>query len=544
MNKYLLTYALPYANGPLHLGHMTGFVHSDIYHRAQQMQGRTGYFVCGNDAHGTPIMLSARKQGITPEEQVAKFHELHKQDLKQFNISLDNFSTTDTKTNQKLVAEIYKRLEANEDIACRTIEQLYDNEKQMFLPDRFIKGTCPKCGAADQNGDNCEVCGATYDPTDLSDPISVLSNTTPIKKDTEHYFFQLSKHQDMLQEWIATDNHVPEQLVNKMQEWFKEGLADWDISRDEPYFGFKIPGTDNKYFYVWLDAPIGYLSSFLDYCEENNIDFKEFVLPDSKTDFYNAIGKDIFYFHTLFWPAMLNRSGHRMPTEIIVHGFLTINGQKMSKSRGTFITAADYSKQLDADYLRYYLASKLSGHIEDIDLNLSDFMQKVNSDLVGKFENIASRCANFIRKLNENTLANELLDQELFEKWQQYTPKVIAAYNERNYAQAVRHIMQCADHINQFIDAKQPWVLAKEDGQQELVVKICSQGINAFRLLCIYLKPLVPNLISKAETFLNVESLKMEDAAHILQSHKINKFKPLLQRIQQEDLDAIAGTAE
>ena len=336
MSKYLLTYALPYANGPLHLGHMTGFVHSDIFHRAQQSQDRTGYFICGNDAHGTPIMLSAEKQGISPEEQVAKFHKLHEQDLNDFKIALDNFSTTDTECNKKLVEDIYSKLVANNDIATRTIEQFFDAEKNMFLPDRFIKGTCPKCKAEDQYGDSCEVCGATYDPTEIINPKSVLSNSTPVMCETEHYFFQLSKHQDLLQSWVSSDNHVPEQLVKKMQEWFKDGLNDWDISRDAPYFGFKIPGTKDKYFYVWLDAPVGYLSSFQEFCERENIDFNEFIKPDSETKMYNAIGKDIFYFHTLFWPAMLNRSNYKMPDEIIVHGFLTINGAKMSKSRGHF----------------------------------------------------------------------------------------------------------------------------------------------------------------------------------------------------------------
>jgi methionyl-tRNA synthetase len=539
MDKYLLTYALPYANGSLHLGHMAGFVHSDIYHRAQQMQKRIGYFICGNDAHGTPIMLSARKQGISPEEQVAQFHKQHRQDLTDFAIALDNFSTTDTEYNKSLVENIYSQLVANGDIECRVIEQLFDNEKNMFLPDRFIKGTCPKCKATDQYGDNCEACGATYDPTELINPKSVLSDTTPVMRATEHYFFKLSKHQDVLQNWVQSDNHVPEQLVNKMQEWFKDGLKDWDISRDAPYFGFKIPGTVDKYFYVWLDAPVGYLSSFLEFCEKNSVDFAEFTKPDSKTKMYNAIGKDIFYFHTLFWPAILNRSNYKMPDEIVVHGFLTINGAKMSKSRGTFITARKYLDNLSPSYLRYYLASKLSNNIEDIDLNLTDFMQKTNSDLVGKFVNIASRCANFICKLNDNNLSTELIDANLYNEWQTNTKQIIESYNTRNFAQAVRQIMYCADQINQFIDAKQPWVLAKEANQHELAVKICTQGINGFRLLCIYLKPIIPELITKAEEFLNINDLSMQDADTILLNHKINIFKPLLQRIQQEDIDKI-----
>ena len=540
--SYLLTYALPYANGPLHLGHMTGFIHSDIYHRAQRLQGRNGYFVCGNDAHGTPIMLSAEKAGITPQEQVAHFHTLHQQDLADFHIGLDHFSTTDTAGNLALVTEIYQRLQQAGDIECKTIEQCFDEEKGMFLPDRFIKGSCPKCHTPDQYGDSCEHCGATYDPTELIDAKSILSDTAPITKSTEHYFFKLSEHQEMLQQWVESDKHVPEQLVNKMQEWFKDGLNDWDISRDDPYFGFQIPGTTDKYFYVWLDAPVGYLSAFQELCQQRNIDFDAFLKPDSEHAMYHAIGKDIFYFHTLFWPAVLKRSGYRMPTEIIVHGFLTINGAKMSKSRGTYISARQYLDQLSPDYLRYYLASKLSHHIEDLDLNLDDFVQKVNSDLVGKFVNIASRSAGFIRKLNDNCLAAELHDPEAFARWQGYAASIAKLYNERNFQQAVRQIMSCADDINQYIDAQQPWALAKQEGQTQQVIQICTQGINGFRLLCIFLKPIMPQLIEKAESFLNIEPLSMQDAQTALLSHTINRFKPLITRLQAEDIEPLTGS--
>lgn len=531
--KMLVTSALPYANGSLHLGHMLEHIQSDIWVRFQRLSGNDCTYICGDDAHGTPIMILAKKQNKTPEELIATIHKEHAQDFKDFNVNYDNFYTTHSDENKFYSEKIYHQLLENGDIETRTIYQCYDEKENMFLPDRLVKGECPRCGAKDQYGDNCEVCGATYSPDELKNPISTLSNTPPVKKESLHYFFKLENYTDMLKKWIQNER-LQKSVINKLLEWFNLGLRPWDISRDAPYFGFKIPNTDNKYFYVWLDAPIGYMASFKNLCSQrSDLDFDEYWNKNSPVELYHFIGKDIIYFHALFWPAMLYGSGYRQPTGVFAHGYLTINSSKMSKSRGTLISARHYLNYLNPDYLRYYFAAKLGSTVDDIDLSLEDFMQRVNSDLVGKFVNIASRCAGFITKKSDGMLAEKLENQKLFDDFTAKNEVISALFESREYNQAVREIMALADIANQYIAEKAPWSLAKQEGKELEVQLVCTQALNLFKILMYYLAPITPSLIENAKTFLNIETLDLNS----LLKHKINEFRPLLQRIEQEQID-------
>ena len=534
----LVTSALPYANGSIHLGHLVEYIQTDIWVRFQKMQGHEAIYVCADDAHGTPIMLRAQNEGITPEELIARTDREHRADFADFYIGFDNYHSTHSVENRELAETIYTRLKKAGHIHNRIIKQAYDPEKQMFLPDRFIKGECPRCGAADQYGDNCEVCGATYSPTELKNPVSVVSGATPIEKESEHYFFKLGDFEAMLQKWTQGKHTQPE-IANKLNEWFDAGLQDWDISRDAPYFGFEIPDAPGKYFYVWLDAPIGYMASFKNYCDRHNLDFDAWWGKQSQHDVFHFIGKDIAYFHTLFWPAMLAGSGFRTPTAVFCHGFLTVNGQKMSKSRGTFITARTYLDQLNPEYLRYYFAAKLGNGIDDIDLNLDDFQQRVNSDLVGKVVNIASRCAGFINKKFAGKLANECVEPELYATFSEARSRIADMYENREFSHAVREIMTLADHANQYIDTKKPWVLAKQEGKEQEVQDVCSVGLNLFRVLVTYLKPVLPKLAEASEAFLNIKPLMWNDVSTPLTNHSINKFKPLMTRVEKDKVDAM-----
>ncbi len=500
--KLLVTSALPYANGPIHIGHLVEYVQTDIWVRFQRMIGRECTYVCASDAHGTPIMLRARAENIEPEELVERYRRDHQADFAGFYIGFDNYHSTHSQENRELVESMYSRLDARGLIERRTIKQAYDEEAGMFLPDRFLRGTCPRCGAEDQYGDNCEACGATYTTEELLEPRSILSGTAPVQRDSEHLFFRLGVFTDMLQAWIA-DGAVDAPIARKLQEWFAAGLQDWDISRDAPYFGFEIPGTDDKYFYVWLDAPVGYLASFLQLCaRRSDLNFDEYFAPDSDTELYHFIGKDIVYFHTLFWPAVLEGAGYRKPTRVFAHGFLTVNGQKMSKSRGTFIAAETYLKHLDPEYLRYYYAFKLGAGIDDIDLNLDDFIARTNSDLVGKLVNIASRCSGFITRGFDGALAAELENPELYADFVAAGDSIAEQYEKREYSRAMREIMQLADRANQYIDERKPWVLAKADSESAEVQAICTQGLNLFRVLMIYLAPVLPDMANRAAEFL------------------------------------------
>jgi len=539
MRKILVTSALPYANGLIHLGHLVEYIQTDIWVRLQKLLGNDCIYICGDDAHGTPIMLSAEKQGISPEELIANMKLSHEQDFADFHIDFDNFYTTHSEENKNFVETIYKKLCDNNDIEKRVIKQAYDPEKNMFLPDRFVKGECPRCGAKDQYGDNCEVCGSTYSSLDLKNPVSVVSGAAPIEKESEHYFFRLEKYAAMLKEWIA-GGHVQLEIAHKLNEWFAQDLKQWDISRDAPYFGFSIPDAKNKYFYVWLDAPIGYMASFKNLCaKRSDLDFNAYWNVDSDIELYHFVGKDIIYFHALFWPAVLTSAGLRKPNKIFTHGFLTINGQKMSKSRGTFINARDYLKHLDPEYLRYYFAAKLGSGIDDIDLNFDDFAQRVNSDLVGKVVNIASRCAGFINKKFNNQLAETLTNTNLLEDFITANDSIAKLYESLEYNHAVREIMALADKANQYIDEKKPWVLAKQLGQESAVQDICSMGINLFRILMLYLKPILPKMAEDAEKFLNIAPLTWADVKAPLLKHKINEFKPLMQRADSASLAMI-----
>jgi methionyl-tRNA synthetase len=533
----LVTSALPYANGPIHLGHLVEYIQTDIWARFQRLRGNHCYYVCADDAHGTPIMLRARQDGIEPEQLIAAVQKEHEADFADFLIAFDNYYTTHSDENRELSSGIYLKLRDAGHIATRTISQSYDPEAEMFLPDRFIKGTCPNCGAEDQYGDNCEVCGATYAPTELKNPVSAISGATPIEKDSEQYFFKLSDFADMLQKWMR-DGHVQAEIANKLDEWFEEGLQDWDISRNAPYWGFEIPDAPGKYFYVWLDAPIGYMASFKNLCDREGIDFDAYWHSDSTTELHHFIGKDIARFHTLFWPAVLDGSGYRKPTAVYCHGFLTVNGQKMSKSRGTFIKARTYLDNLKPEYLRYYYAAKLSSGVDDIDLNLEDFMQRVNSDLVGKVVNIASRCAGFINKRFDNQLAAELPAAELYDELVSAGDAIAKEFENREYSKAVREIMALADKANVYIDDNKPWVLIKEEGREAEVQAICTQGINLFRVLMTYLKPILPETAQRSEDFLNSE-LTWDALAQPLLNHSINKFKPLMTRIEKEQIEAM-----
>ena len=539
----LVTSALPYANGAIHLGHLVEYIQTDIWVRFQKMQGHETIYVCADDAHGTPIMLRAQNEGISPEELVARTDREHRADFADFHVEFDNYHSTHSEENRQLAETIYGRLKDAGHIHSRTIKQAYDPLKEMFLPDRFIKGECPRCGAADQYGDNCEVCGATYSPTELKNPVSVISGATPIEKESEHYFFKLGDFEAMLQAWTQGEHTQPE-IANKLNEWFEAGLQDWDISRDAPYFGFEIPDAPGKYFYVWLDAPIGYMASFKQYCDRHGIDFNAWWDKDSEHEVFHFIGKDIAYFHTLFWPAMLAGSGYRTPTAVFCHGFLTVNGQKMSKSRGTFITARTYLEQLNPEYLRYYFAAKLGNGIDDIDLNLEDFQQRVNSDLVGKVVNIASRCAGFINKKFAGQLSGKIAEPELYARFVEASDRIAALYENREFSHAVREIMALADHANQYIDTQKPWVLAKESGKEQQVQDVCSMGLNLFRVLITYLKPVLPKLAEASEAFLNIDPLMWKDVRTPLTKHTINTFKPLMTRVEKDKVDAMVDASK
>ncbi|MGI9342167.1 MAG: methionine--tRNA ligase [Gammaproteobacteria bacterium] len=533
----LVTSALPYASGPIHMGHLVEYIQTDIWVRFQKLIGSDCTYVCASDAHGTPIMLSARKSGIAPEELVETIKQEHERDLAAFFVEFDNFHTTHSDENRELVEEIYRRLDAKGLIARRTIEQAYDEAEGMFLPDRFVHGTCPHCGAEDQSGDNCENCSRTYSPSDLIDPKSVISGTTPVQRESEHYFFRLAEFDASLREWTA--GHVDPGVARKLAEWFDAGLQDWDISRDAPYFGFRIPGTENKYFYVWLDAPVGYMASLLDLANKRGDAemFDRFFAPDSDAELYHFIGKDIVYFHTLFWPAVLEGADFRRPSGVFAHGFLTVNGEKMSKRRGTGITAATYLNELNPEYLRYYYAYKLGPGIDDLDLNLEDFVTRTNSDLVGKYVNIASRCAGFIAKRFDGRLAGTLDEPALYDEFVRAGDEIATAYENREFSRAMRQIMKLADRANQYIDEHKPWQLAKDSEQLPRVQIVCTQGINLFRVLTTYLKPVLPGVAAAAEEFLNDGELTWDGREHALLDREILKFRPLMTRIEQQAVD-------
>lgn len=537
--ELLITIALPYANGQIHLGHMVEAIQADIWSRFQKMRDHSVVFISGTDAHGTAIMLAAEKAGITPEAYIESIRQDHRSDFEQFLIDFDNFHTTHSSENEALASDIFLKLSAKGDIQKKEISQAYDTEKNLFLADRFIKGTCPRCHATDQYGDNCESCGATYSPTDLINPVSALSGSTPIEKTSLHYFFALEHYTAFLQQWFEDEEHLQPAVRNKLSEWFADGLQPWDISRDAPYFGFKIPGTEDKYFYVWLDAPIGYMASLKNLCTTTSLNFDQYWQKDSNTELHHFIGKDIMYFHSLFWPAMLHGAGYRTPTAIRVHGFLTVDGQKMSKSRGTFITAKHYLKHFKPEYLRYYFAAKLNQQLEDIDFNLNDFMLRINSDLVGKYVNLASRCAGFIVKKADGMMADRIHEPELLEHFTNQADSIAQQYESLNYNRVTRDIMALADRANQYIDHHQPWALAKQEGNEALVQAICSMGINLFKILTVYLQPILPETATKVCDFLNLPSLTWADSQQALLSHKINKFKPLIQRITPEMLDTL-----
>lgn len=543
--KILVTSALPYANGGIHLGHLVEYIQTDIWVRFQKMQGHTVHYVCADDTHGTPIMLRAEKEGITPEALIEGVHKEHSADFSDFLVAFDNYYSTNSEENKQLSQGIYKKLKANGKIATKTIEQFYDPVKNMFLPDRFIKGECPKCHAKDQYGDNCEVCGATYNPTELINAYSAVSGAAPVRKETEHYFFKLSECEAFLQDWTRSEAiqgkpTLQGEAANKMGEWFENGLNDWDISRDAPYFGFEIPDAPGKYFYVWLDAPIGYMASFKNLCEKQGLDFDEYWKADSSTELYHFIGKDILYFHALFWPATLKFSGHRTPTQIFAHGFLTVNGEKMSKSRGTFITARSYLDHIkNPEYLRYYYAAKLNNTMEDIDLSLDDFVARVNSDLVGKYINIASRCAGFVTKRFAGQL-NPSANNAVIAELKAAAPMIAESYATRDYGKALREIMRLSDLSNGFVAEKAPWVMAKQEGQDATLQEVCTDALEMFRLLTLYLKPVLPKLASEIEAFLNIAPLTWASVGENLSAgHKINEYNHLITRIDPKAIEAM-----
>lgn len=542
--RILVTSALPYASGSLHLGHMLESIQTDIWVRFQKLRGHDCIYVCADDAHGTPIMLKARELGITPEELIARIGEEHRRDFADFLIGVDNYYTTHSPENRELSILIYERLKAGGHIAIRAVRQAYDEQAKMFLPDRYVRGTCPNCGTPDQYGDACENCGATYTPADLKNPVSVISGTRPVEKESEHYFFKLGDFDDFLKHWMA-ESKLHQAVRAKLDEWFKTGLQDWDISRDAPYFGFEIPGAPDKYFYVWLDAPIGYMASFKNLCaRQHHLDFDAYWEKGSEKELYHFIGKDITYFHTLFWPAMLHGARFRTPTAVYAHGFLTVNGQKMSKSRGTFIKARTYLEHLNPEYLRYYFAAKLGPGVDDIDLNLDDFVQRVNSDLVGKLVNIASRCAGFIEKGFDSRLAGELADVSLYNEAMAAAQGIAEAYENREFSRAIRDIMALADRANQYIDEKKPWALAKDAAKSLEVQRICTLGLNLFRVLMIYLKPVLPELALKAEQFLNVVPLAWKDLDKPLLNTRINPFASMLTRVDRDQVNAMTEASK
>ncbi|MCK5830607.1 MAG: methionine--tRNA ligase [Methylococcales bacterium] len=542
--KILVTSALPYANGSIHLGHLVEYIQTDIWVRFQKQRGNQCHYVCADDTHGTPIMLRADSEGITPEELVAQVEKEHRADFDDFGIAFDNYHTTHSVENKEFAELIYTRLRDGGHISKRTISQAFDPVKNMFLPDRFIKGECPKCGAKDQYGDNCEACGATYSPTDLKNAVSVVSGEKPIEKDSEHYFFNLGDFTELLEGWTKAEGHLQPEVKNKMAEWLETGLKQWDISRDAPYFGFEIPNAPGKYFYVWLDAPIGYMASFKNLCDKQGLNFDDFWGKDSDVELYHFIGKDIVYFHALFWPAMLTGANFRTPSAVFVHGFLTVNGEKMSKSRGTFIKARTYLEHLNPEYLRYYFAAKLTNGIDDLDLNFDDFSQRVNSDLVGKVVNIASRCSGFIKKRFDGKLSASHSEPELFKLFVDANESIATYYEDREYGKAMREIMALADKANQYIDEKKPWVIAKEEGRDSELHDICSMGVNLFRLLVAYLKPVIPILAENTEDFLNIEPQGWPIAAEPLLSHEIKKFKPLMTRVEADKIEAIVEASK
>ncbi|WP_370979169.1 methionine--tRNA ligase [Agaribacterium sp. ZY112] len=537
----LVTSALPYANGSIHLGHMVETIQTDIWVRFQKQRGHSCYYVCADDAHGTAIMLSAEKNGITAEEQIANIKQEHLADFEDFHIDFDNYHSTHSEENRELSSLIYERVKANGHIAERNITQAFDPEKGMFLADRYIKGNCPKCKTEDQYGDNCEACGATYSPLDLINPVSVVSGATPIAKESKHLFFKLPDFENYLKEWTRA-GHLQDEVANKLAEWLDSGLQEWDISRDAPYFGFEIPGEPGKYFYVWLDAPIGYMASFKNFCEREGLDFDQYWKADSEAELYHFIGKDIVNFHALFWPAMLSNAGFRTPTKVCVHGFLTVDGKKMSKSRGTFINARTYLEHLQPEYLRYYYASKLGNSVDDIDLNLEDFVQRVNSDLVGKVVNIASRTAKFIQK-SGGQLTATIDDPELWKHFTDSHTLIAKLYEEREFNKAMREIMALADKANEYIAEQAPWSLAKQEGMEQKVLDVCSMGINCFRALMMYLKPVLPVTAEAAETFLN-SNLDWGDTLEFLTKHDINKFKPLMVRVEGKKVEAMVEASK
>ena len=545
--KILVTSALPYANGSIHLGHMVEHIQTDVWVRFQKLRGHECHYCCADDTHGTPVMLAAQKQGIAPEDMIAKVREEHLADFTGFGIGYDNYYSTHSPENKQFSQDIYRALKANGKIESRVIEQLFDPEKQMFLPDRFVKGECPKCHAQDQYGDNCEVCGTTYSPTELINPYSAVSGAKPELRESEHFFFKLGECADFLKAWTSGNNphdgkpHLQPEALNKMKEWLGEGeettLSDWDISRDAPYFGFEIPDAPGKYFYVWLDAPVGYMASFKNLCDRIGIDFDEYFKADSQTEMYHFIGKDILYFHALFWPAMLHFSGHRAPTGVYAHGFLTVDGQKMSKSRGTFITAKSYLEQgLNPEWMRYYIAAKLNSKIEDIDLNLQDFISRVNSDLVGKYVNIAARASGFIAKRFEGRL-KDVSGSALLAKLAAESETIAEQYENREYARALRDIMALADAVNEYVDANKPWELAKQEGQDERLHEVCSELINAFTMLTAYLAPVLPQTAANAARFLNLDAITWANTRETLGEHAINKYEHLMQRVEQKQVD-------
>lgn len=545
--KILVTSALPYANGSIHLGHMVEHIQTDVWVRFQKLRGHECHYCCADDTHGTPVMLAAQKQGIAPEDMIAKVREEHLADFTGFFIGYDNYYSTHSPENKQFSQDIYRALKANGKIESRVIEQLFDPEKQMFLPDRFVKGECPKCHAQDQYGDNCEVCGTTYSPTELINPYSAVSGAKPELRESEHFFFKLGECADFLKAWTSGNNphdgkpHLQPEALNKMKEWLGEGeettLSDWDISRDAPYFGFEIPDAPGKYFYVWLDAPVGYMASFKNLCDRIGVDFDEYFKADSQTEMYHFIGKDILYFHALFWPAMLHFSGHRAPTGVYAHGFLTVDGQKMSKSRGTFITAKSYLEQgLNPEWMRYYIAAKLNSKIEDIDLNLQDFISRVNSDLVGKYVNIAARASGFIAKRFEGRL-KDVSGSALLAKLAAESNNIAEQYENREYARALRDIMALADVVNEYVDANKPWELAKQEGQDERLHEVCSELINAFTMLTAYLAPVLPQTAANAARFLNLDAITWANTRETLGEHTINKYEHLMQRVEQKQVD-------
>ncbi|GLO12973.1 methionine--tRNA ligase [Pseudomonas putida] len=542
--QILVTSALPYANGSIHLGHMLEYIQTDMWVRFQKMRGNQCIYVCADDAHGSAIMLRAEKEGITPEQLIANVQAEHSSDFADFLVDFDNFHSTHSEENRELSSLIYTRLREAGHIATRSVTQYFDPEKGMFLADRFIKGTCPKCAAEDQYGDNCEKCGATYAPTELKNPKSAISGATPVLRDSQHFFFKLPDFQAMLQQWTRSGT-LQDAVANKLAEWLDSGLQEWDISRDAPYFGFEIPSEPGKYFYVWLDAPIGYMASFKNLCARRpELDFDAFWSEGSKAELYHFIGKDIVNFHALFWPAMLEGAGFRKPTAVNVHGYLTVNGAKMSKSRGTFIKARTYLDHLQPEYLRYYYAAKLGRGVDDLDLNLEDFVQKVNSDLVGKVVNIASRCAGFIHKGNEGVMVSGDAAPELTEAFLAAAPSIAEAYEARDFGRAMREIMALADRANAWIADKAPWSLAKQEGKQDEVQAICAQGINLFRQLVIFLKPVLPVLAADAEAFLNVAPLAWSDHPSRLENHKLNPFKALMSRIELAKVEAMVAASK